>query len=166
MPAWRCVACHESDVPRYATRAVVCELCRDSAAARSLAWCSRCKRRVNAADLAPRRSWCRACERARNDRYGRDRAAYGREWRAKHPTANQDYKADPATRARYAERAKARYWSNPDKYRAMSRISHARHLERCRQYARLWRARNRAHSRALGRESYMRRKLRAWQGVR
>ena len=74
---WRCVACHQHDVPRYNSRAIVCELCRDSAAARGLAWCTAGPHRVQATEMRKDGSICRACDAARaRARYARNRERY------------------------------------------------------------------------------------------
>ena len=77
---WRCAACHlgADETERYHSRAIVCALCRDSAAARGLAWCGgrnlRAPHRVAAADMAANGA-CRACDAAASRaRYHRDPA--------------------------------------------------------------------------------------------
>lgn len=124
---WVCAACHESDVPRYHSRAIVCELCRDSAAARGLAWCAgRGKpHRVTLADMG--RKHCKAHEaEARHERYTRNR---------ERDTAN----------------ARAYYYANHERESKRKAAYRAAHKDEINEYSRTYRAVHREHTRAYAR---------------
>ena len=146
MDKWRCLLCHRDDVPRSKAKRDLCDDCVPGLAARGLAWCTRGKHRVASGDIAPSKRWCRACERARMGPH-RDRAEYGKAWRA----ANQDkiaaYNAQPRVREWRRKNANERYWRNPEKARAAARASYSRLREKKIISARLWRIANRQLSR-------------------
>jgi len=139
----------------------ICEECRASLARKGLSWCTRGRHQV--VELAAGKSWCRACERARQP--ARSRADYAKAWRAANPDKVRAYQEKH--RARRAEAARARYHANRAAALAKSRAQYERHREKKIAYARAWRERNRDLSRAQARARYARRKLRAlWGGTR
>ena len=92
--SWHCLLCYRTDVP-HSKRPDLCEDCAAALPARGLGWCSRCKRRKDAAAMMRRGYHCKACEAARN------RTRYAAEAEARKAAVRARYAADvDAQRAR------------------------------------------------------------------
>lgn len=154
--SWYCLLCHRNDVPRSKAKRDLCDDCVPSLAARGLAWCTRGRHRVTAADIAPGKRWCRACERARNMTGTRDRSAYSKAWRAANREHIAAYNRLPRVREQRRLDALDRYWRDPEKARAAAKASYQRLREKKIISARLWRAANRQLSRNNARLSRLR----------
>ena len=141
----------------------ICTWCADDLAARGLAWCTRCRRKVRANEIVNGMTCCRVCNRARQTEDRRDASARGREWRAANAEHRAAYDARADVRARRARSARDRYWRNPDAAREKSRRMYARYRAAKIAYARQWRAANRQRSRQQARLGYQRRKLMIWR---
>lgn len=161
---WRCAACHLSadETERYHARAVVCALCRDSAAARGLAWCSGAGRphRVPAAQKGTR-SLCLACEAKRSAaRYARNtetRRARQRDYYWAHRDA--ELAQDKAYRNANRDTINARRRGKRLSTSAYMRQYRAAHREHIRAKSAAWRAAHPGHASAYNKAYRIRKKL-------
>lgn len=147
---WRCAACHQDDVPRYHPRAIICELCRDSAAARGLAWCTRGRHRVCADAMSPSTTCCRACNAARNRKYPDKRVG---------KPSGQRRPISPEARRAY-------YVRNRDRILAAARRHREAHREQLAAAQRAYHAAHREAEIARKRAWRIRAKLRVLRGWR
>lgn len=165
---WRCMLCHagKPDVVRSKRKRDLCDLCYDGLEARGLAWCSRCKRRKAQADMAPRRSWCRGCEQARNAAYAEASKPARAAWKERNRERILAEMHTPGYRAWKAAYNRAWRAANPERAKVSDKLRYQRTQDRRIAYARAWRAANREQSRANARRSYARRRLailRSWR---
>ena len=136
---WACAACHQSDTPRYHPRAIICELCRDSAAARGLAWCTRGRHRVSADAMSPSTTCCRACNAARNRKYPDKRVGKPSGRRSISPEARRAYYL--RNRDRILAAARRHREAHREQLAAAQRAYHAAHREAENARKRAWRIR-------------------------
>jgi hypothetical protein len=158
-PDWRCCLCHTNDFERSRKRDL-CEVCFDGLAPRGLAWCSKCKRRVQIEQTRSdsRRTWCIACWRVLRQRRNPE---HQRAWYARNRDKAAAYNRRPDVLERRRERRYAKYWQNAEKERAASR---ARYKPGSRnEYARQWRAAHPDYARANSQQRRARQKLRILQ---
>ena len=162
MKRWTCALCHHADVPHK--RRDICDDCQASLDVRGLAWCTACRKRKRMDEMARygKDTRCKACKNAeQRARYEPGQQANrSRAWRARNKERIQAYKRRPDVRARERDIARRAYHANPEHYRSRRLACYYanRDLEIQRQRER--RRANPEQSRAINRQSKMRRKLR------
>lgn len=121
---WQCQNCEATSAGVQVKKATrdLCSYCVASLARTGRAWCCRGKHVVAAVDMATGKTRCKPCERQRIAQYQRD-PERRQAWHAAHKAERRTYnKAYGQTHSvRRSEQKYARYWANPEKYRAAER---------------------------------------------
>lgn len=152
-PTWTCALHHAADAPRSKRKRDLCEDCYAWLEASGLAWCSK-GHRVACADMAPGKSWCRACDAARSRKYVE--ANQRRNERRKGARAAVPRIYDAAQRRRY-------YLKHRSKELTRARRYYQAHRAAVQARNKAWRLVNRDHMRAYRRTRYITEKLQAWK---
>lgn len=167
-PAWTCALHHGADAPRSRKKRDLCEDCVDSLAARSLAWCSKCKHRKKQTDMGSA-TYCKACDRTRAATYyaahRETRNAQAQAYYARNRNDIQERKRALYDEQRDAinERRRQRRYANLAAYRERRRKYYQEHRDQERARGNAWRAAHPTYNRVYIRRWRLRQALKGWK---